>query len=101
LTLALTSTLFPYTTLFRSLDPHPPFGRPLPGGEATAAISAHEDLIYNCHSMLMFIARAVLLLVFSIILFSSEGAAWPQSTLPKRSEEHTSELQSRSDLVCR
>ena len=31
----------------------------------------------------MFIARAVLLFVFSIILFSSEGAAWPQSTLPK------------------
>ena len=31
----------------------------------------------------MSIARAVLLLVFSIILFSSEGAAWPQSTLPK------------------
>src|SRR6266496_1648708 len=48
------STLFPYTTLFRSRSPHPPLP---PGG------AGHRDA--------------------------------------PRSEEHTSELQSRRDLVCR
>src|SRR2546421_3463932 len=57
------STLFPYTTLFRSPSPQTRF-------------SAKS------------FARAPL------------GRAAPART-PKRSEEHTSELQSRSDLVCR
>src|SRR5947207_6665111 len=57
------STLFPYTTLFRS---H--------GGKGFSA-----DL-----------ARAV--------RFANQARA---STLSLRSEEHTSELQSHSDLVCR
>src|SRR5476649_3061127 len=50
------STLFPYTTLFRSAPVFPRAARPYCG-----------------------------------------GCAWPSS----RSEEHTSELQSHSDLVCR
>src|SRR2546429_3148837 len=55
------STLFPYTTLFRSLrhGRHHLPGRPLPGHDG-----ARRDL-------------------------------------PERSEEHTSELQSRLHLVCR
>src|SRR5450432_4281669 len=52
------STLFPYTTLFRSFLDHRPL---FPG-----------------HSLLI-----------------------PKEHFEKRSEEHTSELQSRSDLVCR
>src|SRR2546427_7727692 len=58
------STLFPYTTLFRSAVPHrtPPWDSwPAPGPGRTAS------------------------------------ASWP----PARSEEHTSELQSQSNLVCR
>src|SRR5438105_11298414 len=55
------STLFPYTTLFRSASPGPPH--------------AAEDRI------------AV--------------ACFRCSQSPGRSEEHTSELQSRVDLVCR
>src|SRR2546421_3293411 len=51
------STLFPYTTLFRSLAQRP----------------AHQDLRLR------------------------QRGVHP----PQRSEEHTSELQSRSDLVCR
>src|SRR5688572_30866185 len=52
------STLFPYTTLFRSAE-HPDHARPRP---------EHPD---------------------------------PEQREPGRSEEHTSELQSQSNLVCR
>src|SRR5436190_16562003 len=59
------STLFPYTTLFRSLRPVKPVGSSstAPGTKIALAPA--------------------------------------RSYLPKRSEEHTSELQSHSDLVCR
>src|SRR5690554_7406593 len=62
------STLFPYTTLFRSLDPDPltPVRRGCRGGRHTAKRCRYG------------VRRAVV-----------------------RSEEHTSELQSRPHLVCR
>src|SRR2546421_7939480 len=59
------STLFPYTTLFRSVLPE-------------------RQNLHSPHSG-----------VYSGITWS------PARTLVTRSEEHTSELQSRSDLVCR
>src|SRR2546428_9376615 len=55
------STLFPYTTLFRSV---------------------------------------LLLLAFGVVMVYSASAVYAGARLG-RSEEHTSELQSRSDLVCR
>src|SRR5476649_2969354 len=55
------STLFPYTTLFRSPD-----------------LSLVLDRIRN-----------------------KRERAWIRETLVRRSEEHTSELQSHSDFVCR
>src|SRR2546430_13437922 len=61
------STLFPYTTLFRSLL------------DAPAA---------NCWPSLLALADALV----------GRLDWWPQ---PTRSEEHTSELQSQSNLVCR
>src|SRR5947207_11611514 len=65
------STLFPYTTLFRSLDfPREP---------------QHEE--YWCHKHKR-VCRPV-------------GEAAPFLRRYARSEEHTSELQSHSDLVCR
>src|SRR2546427_4840932 len=68
------STLFPYTTLFRSL----------PGGARRYAIRApHLD----CRG-----ARG------SRRRRSAGGALFPRAA---RSEEHTSELQSQSNLVCR
>src|SRR2546421_8053473 len=68
------STLFPYTTLFRSLlCPRREPRRCPPCGPSPA---------------------------FSRRRFSSPGARKPRSS-SSRSEEHTSELQSRSDLVCR
>src|SRR5438874_5064633 len=73
------STLFPYTTLFRSYE-RLPKDRCVP----TSPTDASKRGPYGC-----FAART------------------PQKTvelydkLRKRSEEHTSELQSRRDLVCR
>src|SRR2546430_5766573 len=69
------STLFPYTTLFRSDH----IGRNLP------AMRAHDIL------------RGVDLLAAR----SDEDAASIRAAARGRSEEHTSELQSQSNLVCR
>src|SRR3712207_8891532 len=60
------STLFPYTTLFRS---HEGDGEEAEGGER------HERI--------------------------AQGGKGPLPGVPDRSEEHTSELQSRQYLVCR
>src|SRR5438034_7471822 len=65
------STLFPYTTLFRSDQPHP--------------------FLY----LRLIPLRAVL------FLERDELAARGRARGATRSEEHTSELQSHSDLVCR
>src|SRR5690242_21506731 len=67
------STLFPYTTLFRSGIRN---GR-------TLTISAETP--------------------FSVTTISSRARSWSRKTAspPRRSEEHTSELQSHVNLVCR
>src|SRR5204863_4256659 len=71
------STLFPYTTLFRSApDESPSAGQDARGGDRDA---------HRGDSAPAILALAV--------------AARPG--LRARSEEHTSELQSRRDLVCR
>src|SRR2546421_901135 len=62
------STLFPYTTLFRS--------------------SYHHTMKLTFQTTFLITA----------LLCASASA---QDLKPSRSEEHTSELQSRSDLVCR
>src|SRR3712207_7468543 len=75
------STLFPYTTLFRSPEKKPKLeaGR-LKGGEPLAVLehvlTGHDGWVWG-------------------LAFSPDGA-WLA-----RSEEHTSELQSRQYLVCR
>src|SRR5690606_40044574 len=73
-------TLFPYTTLFRSADPpqgpHPPrFPPRWPAGDGRVAAA-------RCSA--------------------TAGPRGPGGARPAtRSEEHTSELQSRENLVCR
>src|SRR5437773_9617996 len=69
------STLFPYTTLFRSL--HDGVARGLAGGARRCG--GEGDAVERVHHL----ARADI---------RAEGG---------RSEEHTSELQSHHDLVCR
>src|SRR2546421_9634178 len=65
------STLFPYTTLFRSAQSPRSRRNPLPEWPAPGSEVPKRT------------------------------QAGVHSTDPERSEEHTSELQSRSDLVCR
>src|SRR2546430_4091964 len=74
------STLFPYTTLFRSVG----------GG---LAFALHSDIRIAS-------AQARFGSVFIKAGFSSMDMG-TSYLLPKRSEEHTSELQSQSNLVCR
>src|SRR2546426_8421759 len=67
------STLFPYTTLFRS--PHARLGEPV---AVCRPVGAVKERYGHDH-----------------------GAAGPQHPRDLRSEEHTSELQSPCNLVCR
>src|SRR5206468_11195195 len=98
---AARSPLVPYTTLFRSSLIS--LAGPLAGGLAAAvvwAIGSERD-----SSMLVVLANLGFLLnVFNLLpigfldggsVARSIGEAW---RMPVRSEEHTSELQSRSDL---
>src|SRR5688572_31546023 len=81
------STLFPYTTLFRSHD-----GR-LAAGRAEQMFS---DEAKAAHSL------AQLFAVMLAPVFEDKFVFHPQFSEPLgRSEEHTSELQSQSNLVCR
>src|SRR3712207_7656010 len=79
------STLFPYTTLFRSdkaagrLD----FGKL---GMSEQARTNMDRLIHQAHG---------------IVLVTGPTGSGKTTTLYARSEEHTSELQSRQYLVCR
>src|SRR5260370_16352670 len=68
------STLFPYTTLFRSI---------------TAPSRAGFRNLFECQ------------LVASAPVSASPSPMTQQANKPGRSEEHTSELQSHLNLVCR
>src|SRR3712207_7097397 len=82
------STLFPYTTLFRSPLPRlrlPALRQVVRGHDATRPLEVQDGLDRRRRGHLRAAARA------------------PAQILPHghRSEEHTSELQSRQYLVCR
>src|SRR5699024_12375418 len=74
-----TSTLFPYTTLFRSTAPSWRW-KVLPkySGRVSSVIGSSVKVLWSIHTCVA-----------------------PLTTRTLRSEEHTSELQSRFDLVCR
>src|SRR2546430_13434771 len=75
------STLFPYTTLFRSmgLEDHPSV-------RTINRILSREELTHRRTGR-----------------YESKGRKYPKlsAQVANRSEEHTSELQSQSNLVCR
>src|SRR5687768_18264331 len=85
-------TLFPYTTLFRSVAYTPSLtllrnDRARDGGDAaTPALLAIADPTLARHTATM---------------ASATHRSADLGPLPDRSEEHTSELQSRLHLVCR
>src|SRR2546427_3895465 len=72
------STLFPYTTLFRSVEPVKPILR-MSGCVSNSLPTRRERLV-----------------VSTLNTPGGRPASWVT-----RSEEHTSELQSQSNLVCR
>src|SRR3712207_7848579 len=82
------STLFPYTTLFRSTQTFTHYG----AGTGSAIESASDIKLQNEHYRVSML---------------TDGFAEPAGAAAKfagkfpRSEEHTSELQSRQYLVCR
>src|SRR3712207_6893688 len=84
------STLFPYTTLFRSF-----------GADDDIDLAPDEAVAPRARNT-RFIVLATILVIF--ILLGAAGIiylAFEQGRANERSEEHTSELQSRQYLVCR
>src|SRR2546426_10145820 len=94
------STLFPYTTLFRSLIPNPRDLNDLLRTiqQARPAVLPAVPTLYN--AMLAHPAVRAGKVDFSSIKLCVSGSA-PLLAETKRSEEHTSELQSPCNLVCR
>src|SRR2546430_13842242 len=94
------STLFPYTTLFRSWKP----GQPCEAGAKCREVALKQD----SQRFPLNVAAAL-----PGLLYRRPVGGWKQARslchsvvvvvrrLTQRSEEHTSELQSQSNLVCR
>src|SRR3712207_7865483 len=82
------STLFPYTTLFRSILQVQLLGRPVRQVRREVSRAHQERLALRAHE------HQTLLVQFLV-------PAYRVDMRVGRSEEHTSELQSRQYLVCR
>src|SRR2546427_8701077 len=90
------STLFPYTTLFRSES----YEEDVPLSDAVDSFQSFSKLAaevwMDCST-----SRAAPSTVSFILRNSSSSIERLTSAFTSRSEEHTSELQSQSNLVCR
>src|SRR5260221_7232659 len=93
------STLFPYTTLFRSSIPdfQGKFLRRIENARKNSRQHVGPNSVYSLQPcvLLVFLLVSRNKRLRRISLFPNEGIE------QMRSEEHTSELQSHSDLVCR
>src|SRR5690606_41874438 len=90
------STLFPYTTLFRSSQnlARTTFGQPTnPLADLNPSDIESMEILKDAAATAIYGARAANGVVLITTKRGKEGKA--------RSEEHTSELQSRENLVCR
>src|SRR5258707_9673396 len=76
------STLFPYTTLFRSLQEQRALGRQRDAARAAVEQAHAQPVLQPRHAL-------------------ADGRCRDAQQPAGRSEEHTSELQSRQYLVCR
>src|SRR2546427_4665660 len=85
------STLFPYTTLFRSETERPPeeSARQIPAG---SRLSQEPKACWRCGSADRTAPEQI---------WQAPGLREFKCLPDLRSEEHTSELQSQSNLVCR
>src|SRR3712207_7837344 len=90
------STLFPYTPLFRSL-PQLLALPPRQVAPAPAAPHPERRMTYDLSTNLL---AAVIFALLGVVIFVIAFVVVDKLT-PGRSEEHTSELQSRQYLVCR
>src|SRR5690606_42100800 len=95
----LRSTLFPYTTLFRSQGNGPLWLRGQRSGELGELMLAHTDAVDGYFSGFQPV-RAEMVVVPLAIAIAVASVNWVVALI-LRSEEHTSELQSRENLVCR
>src|SRR2546430_7578260 len=75
------STLFPYTTLFRSLS---------------SSNEVRSSFMKSSAEASLRLTKGIRVGDFEIV-----SLVGTKETISKRSEEHTSELQSQSNLVCR
>src|SRR3712207_7051344 len=81
------STLFPYTTLFRSTSGPPELPGLMDASCSSSSFTDAHELSPCCRT-----------LVTVPLVTETSGSPFGK---PERSEEHTSELQSRQYLVCR
>src|SRR3712207_7080138 len=86
------STLFPYTTLFRSTGPSIGWS-----GPSVPSVNVSTKTVWRAWAVVTSVAMAGLLGIADLRRGSAAGDGGQQG----RSEEHTSELQSRQYLVCR
>src|SRR5206468_11862512 len=84
------STLFPYTTLFRS-----------PRGVRTKVTESPRPTCGVCRQKADATFHGILRILWQSCCWTRCGKSCISLLPANRSEEHTSELQSRSDLVCR
>src|SRR3989454_6958878 len=84
------STLFPYTTLFRSPSPSAPV-------DPSRVESARRTVLYRSPEG----QPAGTLAPSAPLRVLGRSGDWTRVELEGRSEEHTSELQSPCNLVCR
>src|SRR3989440_12608898 len=94
------STLFPYTTLFRSAPGRPGSARRRISGDSTREVI--NVMVRAGYGARAHLSRPPSLPPLALPLPAEHEHLHGLDVVQhRRSEEHTSELQSRSDLVCR
>src|SRR5688572_32102770 len=85
------STLFPYTTLFRSIS----------NTRNAQQLPAHNPILDAAQLHRIIFVFITFFWLDDILIDLTQAGGERRKLRPGRSEEHTSELQSQSNLVCR